>query len=285
MVSHQYAPATSATEALRILGEYPRFATTLHQHFPQTLPLQEYMVQTSQALHPYGLRVGNTMGMVAACRDELADPLFHQVVKFWGKTFNCCSLGGFLTLGRTGLAAALAHTPIEAGIHRFIFFAMPHIAISRYGDVGLIYRQGLQEVSHACGALEKIIEELHSGKINVQIDLQDLEHSILRQRILSSMRYGAVPDLVDITHLSCRLIAHDVWHLLQALALHLFHYGVMLGIQIHGPDDSQWIYPYSCYVVKADSHPDPQVIAHLSAPNIQPNYDDPPPTVPSPPHA
>ena len=282
MISYEYAPATSVAEGRQILDQYPDFAAALQQHFPKTLPLQEYMIQTVQALQPFGFDGSNSMGMVAACRDELADPLFHEVVRFWGKTFNCCSLGGFLTMGKTGLAAATAHTPFYGGIHRFVFFAMPHIAISRYGDLGLVYRQGNQEPSHACGALEKIIDQLHSGCVNVQIDLQDLEHSILRQRILSSMTYGYVPNLVEITYIACQLITHDVWHLLKSLSSQVFHYGVMNGIQIHGPNDSQWIYPYACYVVQSTLSHEVEVIPQLSAPES--HRDDAPWSNPHPAH-
>lgn len=83
-----------------------KFYNVLHKHFPGTLPLEEYMKKTFELLEPYGFEDENTMGMVALCRDEITEPLFNEVVKYWGKTFNCCSLGGFLTIGKTGLHAA-----------------------------------------------------------------------------------------------------------------------------------------------------------------------------------
>ncbi len=122
------------------------FHRILQKQFPGTLPLEEYMEKTFQVLEPYGFEDENTMGMVALCRDEITEPLFDEVVKYWGKTFNCCSLGGFLTIGKTGLHAAAEHTPIYDGIRRFTFYGMPHIAISKNGEIGKVYREGIEKL-------------------------------------------------------------------------------------------------------------------------------------------
>jgi hypothetical protein len=182
------------------------FYNVLHKHFPGTLPLEEYMKQTFEVLEPYGFEDENTMGMVALCRDEITEPLFHEVVKYWGKTFNCCSLGGFLTIGKTGLHAATEHTPIYDGIRRFTFYGMPHIAISKDGEIGKVYREGLDNASHACGSLEAIVNELRTGHFNMFLDFADLEQSLIRQKILSHIKYGVKPDLIRMTKLACNII-------------------------------------------------------------------------------
>lgn len=152
------------------LSRYPAFQQAMQTYFPNALPLREYMSKTFDCLKPYGFEDENTMGMVAICRDEITELLFHEVTKYWGKTFNCCSLAGFLTMGKTGLAAATDHTPIFEGKRRFTFYAMPHIATSRNGEIGKVYREGQEKASHACGALEVIVEELKSGHINLEDD-------------------------------------------------------------------------------------------------------------------
>ncbi|HBL10321.1 MAG TPA: hypothetical protein DD379_02715 [Cyanobacteria bacterium UBA11162] len=231
---------------------FPAFHQTVKAHFPGTLPMKHYMRKTYECLSNYDFNDDNTMGMIAICRDEMADPLFDEVIKFWGKTFNCCSLAGFVMMGKTGLAAATDHTPIYDGVRRFTFYAMPHIAISRYGEIGKVYRQGLDKASHACGALEVIVKELESGFLNLQTDMQDIEQSIIRQKILSTIHYGDKPDLVEITKLACRIISNDVRKLLSTLDHSIFKYAVMTGIQIHGPLDTHWIYPQDFYVVGSD---------------------------------
>ena len=240
------------------------FLKAMNTHFPGSLPLKYYMKKTYDCLSQDGFEDENTMGMIAICRDELTDPLYEEVVKYWGKTFNCCSLAGFITLGKTGLAAATDHTPIFDNIRRFTFYAMPHIAISRYGEIGKVYREGIQKASHACGALESIVEELQCGHLNLEMDLQDLEQSIIRQKILSSLNYGDKPSLVEITKLACQLISQDVERLLTPLDPTIFNYAVMTGIQIHGPLETQWIYPHNFYIVSSQFQQTKKIITIFS---------------------
>lgn len=229
------------------------FHETLQNNFPGALPMTDYIKQTYSYLSSkYGFEDENTMGMLAICRDEIADALLYEVVKYWGKTFNCCSLAGFVMMGKTGLAAATDHTPIFDGVRRFTFYAMPHIAISQTGEIGKVYREGIQKASHACGALEAIVKELDSGFLNLATDMQDIEQSIIRQKILSTIKYGDKPDLVEITKLACQVISKDVEKLLGTLDASIFKYAVMTGIQIHGPMDAHWIYPQDFYVVGSD---------------------------------
>ena len=231
---------------------FTAFHQTLQTHFPGALPMTKYMRKTYQSLSAYGFSDDNTMGMIAICRDEIAEPLFTEVIRYWGKTFNCCSLAGFVMMGKTGLAAATDHTPIVDGIRRFTFYAMPHIAISRHGDIGKVYRDGLQKASHACGALETVVEELASGHLKLEMDMQDIEQTIIRQKILSTLTYGDKPDLIEITKLASRIISEDVKNLLNILDCSVFNYAVMTGIQIHGPLGTHWIYPQDFYVVGSD---------------------------------
>ncbi|HAJ58599.1 MAG TPA: hypothetical protein DCP31_04515 [Cyanobacteria bacterium UBA8543] len=231
---------------------FPAFHQTLQTHFPGAVPMNKYMRKTFQGLSAYGFCDENTMGMIAICRDEIAEPLFTEVIRYWGKTFNCCSLAGFVMMGKTGLAAAKDHTPTVDGIRRFTFYAMPHIAISRHGDVGKVYRDGLQKASHACGALEAIVEELACGHLKLEMDMQDIEQTIIRQKILSTLTYGEKPDLIEITKLAANIISTDVKNLLNTLDSSVFNYAVMTGIQIHGPLGTHWIYPQDFYVVGSE---------------------------------
>ena len=231
---------------------FPAFHQTLATHFSGALPMSKYMRKTFQSLSAYGFCDENTMGMTAICRDEIAEPLFAEVIRYWGKSFNCCSLAGFVMMGKTGLAAATDHTPIVDGIRRFTFYAMPHIAISRYGDIGHVYRDGVQKVSHACGALETVVKELASGHLKLEMDMQDIEQTIIRQKILSTLTYGDKPSLVEVTKLACEIISNDVKSLLNILDREVFKYAVMTGIQIHGPLGTHWIYPQDFYVVGSD---------------------------------
>ncbi len=129
---------------------------------------------------------------------------------------------------------------------------MPHIAISKDGEVGKVYRYGVSKVSHACGSLEAIAKELMSGKLKLEMDMQDVEQTIVRQKILSTINYGDKPNLVEITKLASQIVAKELKKLLSDVDLSVFKYAVMTGIQIHGPMDTTWIYPQEFYVVDRD---------------------------------
>ncbi|RAQ47788.1 hypothetical protein B9S53_03495 [Arthrospira sp. O9.13F] len=229
----------------------PVFHETMRKHFPGSLPMKDYIKKTYIELKNYGFDTGKTIGMVAICRDEITDVLMDEVIKYWGKTFNCCSLAGFVMMGKTGLAAATDHTPICDGIRRFTFYAMPHIAISKNGEIGKVYRSGIDKASHACGALEAIVKELESGYLQLMTDMQDIEQSIIRQKIISALKYGDKPNLVEMTQLASKIISEDVEKLLSLVDNFVFNYGVMTGIQIHGPMDTHWIYPHDFYLVSS----------------------------------
>lgn len=230
----------------------PVFYQTLQEYFPGSLPMKDYIKKTYIELKNYGFDTGKTIGMVAICRDEITDILMDEVIRYWGKTFNCCSLAGFVMMGKTGLAAATDHTPIIDGIRRFTFYAMPHIAISKNGEIGKVYRSGIEKASHACGALEAIVNELESGHLKLIMDMQDIEQSIIRQKIISALKYGEKPNLVEMTKLAGQIISEDVENLLSSVDSSVFNYAVMTGVQIHGPMDTHWICPQDFYVVSSD---------------------------------
>lgn len=230
----------------------PIFYEALQKHFPGAIPMPAYMDITYEALETHGFERKNTMGMTTLCRDEITEPLLTEVIRKWGASFNCSSLAGFVMMGKTALAAATDHVPIVDDKRRFAFYAMPHIAISKDGEVGKVYRYGIKKVSHACGALEAIGKELMSGRLKLEMDMQDVEQTIVRQKILSTIHYGEKPDLVEMTKLASRIISRDTRNLLDTVDTSIFKYTVMTGIQIHGPMDTTWIYPQEFYVVDSD---------------------------------
>jgi hypothetical protein len=230
-----------------------QFYSVLQSNFPGSMPLPEYIKKTYEAVEKYGFNDPNTMGMISICRDEITDPVYAEVIATWGKTFNCCSLAGFITFGKTGLSAAKGHTPIENSIRRFVYYAMPHIAISEKGIIGEVMREGIENSTHACGALELIVNELKKGEIFLQTDPDDIEQSIVRQKILSNLKYGKIPDLVEITKLAKSIIQIDLDKLLNSLDSSIFYYSVFTGIEIHGPEETEWIYPSDSYVLNNGS--------------------------------
>ncbi len=253
----EYLTRTPEDQGKIVLDPYnpesnPIFYETLQNLFPGALPMPAYMQTTYEALGDYGFNNQNTMAMTTLCRDEITKPFLIDIIRQWGKSFNCSSLAGFVMMGKTAFAAAADHVPLMDNQRRFAYYAMPHIAISKDGEVGQVYRYGVSKVSHACGSLEVIAKELMSGQLKLEMDMQDLEQTIIRQKILSSINYGDKPNLVEITKLASQILAKELPHLLSDVDTSLFKYAVMTGIQIHGPMDTTWIYPQEFYVVDRD---------------------------------
>lgn len=231
------------------------FKETLDKYFPGSLELSEYMQKTYKALNPQGFDDDNTFACVSVCRDEITKPMLDITDEVWGEVFNFSSLAGSLTLGKTGFAAAASHAPVIDGLERYVFIAMPHIAISKDGDIGIVFREGRTAASHACGALEAIVHEIEGGKLHLQLDVDDVEQSILKTKIFEKLTYGEVPDLVGITKITHEIIKEDLERLIEVSEKPPFDYAVLTGVMIHGPNDSNYVYPQTFYAVHAtDNH-------------------------------
>jgi hypothetical protein len=220
--------------------------------FSGSWPMDRYFEYTANLLEPYGFCDENTLGMVATCRDEIASPLEASTIQHWGRTFSCRSLGGFLLLGKSGIKTAISHAPLVDGKRRFVFYGMPHIAISAHGHVGSVSREGIAEVSYACGALHSIASQLNSGRIDVHMDFDDLELSCVRQKILSNLHFGDRVTLESLTRVTSQIILNDTKRLLGNLAKPSeYEYAFFTGVMIHGPNDQNWIYPEHAEVISS----------------------------------
>ena len=226
------------------------FLETLSTQYPGAMPEATYFDRSHEILSDLGFEADNTIACAGVCRDEITRPFLDHVHRVWGEAFNFSSLAGMLLLGKTGFSAALHHAPTTAGIKRYIFFAMPHIAIGAEGELGLCVRRGQSEPSGACGALLAFQKELQGRFVHLELDSDDLEHSLLKQRLFRRIPYGEVPDLVRLTRIMHETILED---LERGISLTVdpnqCAYAVMTGIQIHGPDDQDWIWPSTSYAL------------------------------------
>ncbi|MFV9672492.1 MAG: hypothetical protein ACNYZH_04640 [Acidimicrobiia bacterium] len=237
-------------------ADYPGFVEALDRHFPGAMPEGEYIDETAARLSGEGFTNANTIACVALCRDEVTRPIFSDVERVWGPAFSFAGLAGMVTAGRTGLSATIHHAPIENGRRRFVIYAMAHIAIDAGGTIGRLERPGIPEPSSACGALVAFSEELRKGTLVVEFDRYDTEQSLLKHRLLPLIEYGNVPDLVDLTKLTVTAIEEDLREILRSLEDEWKESGqaipadeaIFSGIQIHGPDGANFVWPVTSHV-------------------------------------
>ena len=233
---------------MRDREEYKAFFEALDQHFPNSITLEEFMIDGFKKINEYDFTKENSIACVSVCRDEITRPLFDLTEKLWGEAFNFSSLGGLMTLGKTGFAAARSHAP-EGGLERYVFIAMPHIAISGKGEIGICYREGREDPSHACGALEGIVNEIKSNSLDLHFSMDDIEQTLLKQKVFGKLNYGEVPDLVKVTHIAKEIVLEELENLIAVVDTEKCDYAVLSGVQIHGPENSTYIHPYESYAV------------------------------------
>lgn len=228
------------------------FAETLGRFFPGAVREKKFVGETQRLLRDHGFTAENTLPCVAVCRDEIAGHMVADVEEAWGPSFSLASLAGMVTAGRTGLRAAARHGPVEHGRQHLLIYAMPHIAISQDGAIGQVLREGVPHPSTACGALVGFRGELERGTLSIALDPNDIEQSLLKQRLLPLIGYGEVPSLVELTRLAASAIEEDMRNILEYVSAEdpaSPNSGAMFtGIQIHGPDGADYVWPRSGYL-------------------------------------
>ena len=110
-------------------GSYLRI---LEEKFPGAMPENAFIRQATEVLLEHGFNPSNSINLVSTCRDEICRPFAQELDRLWGPSFSISSLAGMVFCGRSGFKAAMAHSPVRSGRERYIFWVMPHIALSRY---------------------------------------------------------------------------------------------------------------------------------------------------------
>lgn len=225
------------------------FENISKKYFDRVYTEAAYIDKTYTMLNRAGFNADNTIAAVDVCRDEISQPLVSLIKSKWGEAFNLCSLAAMFFAGKTGLKAAMHHSPVVGGKERYVFYALPHIAIGSKGQLGVCKRIGRKEDSNACGALNVFLNELRGGRTRVAMDGEDVELSLIRTRLLEEIPYGQVPDLLELTKITLRAMTEDLENALQK-TVNVRHsdYALFTGIQIHAPDGN-YVSPADGYIV------------------------------------
>lgn len=224
--------------------------TSMTREFPEAVSQDRFVAQSYEELKRHGFLAENTIAFASVCRDEITLSLVEDIEKTWGEAFIFSSLGGLPLLGKTGFLAGQQHAPIdERGIERYVYYALPHIAIGLHGEFGVYFRPGRQKASHACGALMAFQHELESRSLQLAPDPDDIEQSVLKRHLLGKLRYGDVPDLPSLTRIAHAVILEELERMIQlTVDPTRSDYGLFTGIQIHAPEGRHFVWPGAAYV-------------------------------------
>lgn len=225
------------------------FEKIVKKYFPVVYTEAAFIEKTYQALNKSGFDADNTIACVDVCRDEISQPAVTLIKEKWGEAFDLCSLAAMFFAGKTGLKAAMHHSPVVRGRERYVFYALPHIAIGEKGQLGLCKRIGRKEASNACGALNVFLGELKAKKLNLAMDNEDVELSLIRTRLLKEIPYGKIPNLLELTMITLKAIREDLENALKkTVDTKHSDYALCTGIQVHAPDGN-YVSPAESYVV------------------------------------
>jgi len=225
------------------------FEKIMNENFDRVIKEVDYVRKTYNALKDFGFNDDNSIASVCVCRDEISQTIRSIVKHIWGEAFNFSSLAGMFTAGKTGLKAAIHHAPQVDSRERYVFYVIPHIAINEDGKSGFCKRRGIKEESSACGALCLFLSELHQGKLLIKLDEEDIEESLIKRRLLKEIPYGHLPDLIELTKITRKVIQEDLENVIgKVVDTKKSDYAVFTGIQIHAPD-ANYIWPADSYVI------------------------------------
>jgi hypothetical protein len=136
---------------------------SLNIYFPRSIPISQIFNWSKQKLNEKGFTPKNTIFADSTCSDEILHSkkeLVNKNMDYWGSDFEMGGLTGLTFAGITGFKAFAHHVPYTYNIKNntieygnlFILFA-PHVGIDDNGNVGFFNRDGQDNSSTCCGAL------------------------------------------------------------------------------------------------------------------------------------
>eukprot|EP00271_Cylindrocystis_brebissonii_P012105 TRINITY_DN301_c0_g1_i1.p1 TRINITY_DN301_c0_g1~~TRINITY_DN301_c0_g1_i1.p1 ORF type:complete len:407 (-),score=88.03 TRINITY_DN301_c0_g1_i1:1085-2305(-) len=220
----------------------PSALATISHYFPNAMQDENFVRAVAKELFNLGFSRDNCIALVNTCRDEVCRPLASFIDVQFGLSFNIAGLGGLINCGKTGLKAAMSHSPeFPCDVdgkprERYVFFAFPHVSIGETGEVGSLLRRGRGKPSSACGALIAI--QKGAKDKNIADDPEDEEFVTLKRKVLSQSICAdagpAGPSLVDVTKGALQVITEDLENLIsKTVNPETSDYAVVTGVQIH----------------------------------------------------
>lgn len=120
-------------ERARRRAYYDKRTDIVQAHFRGSIGMDDWLYRVENKLNEFGFTGDNTIAMTSFCRDEITAPLKNGIHEVFGYAMDIDGLAGYCSAGVTGLGAGMSHSPTEdgSGKERYVFFAMPHVAVVR----------------------------------------------------------------------------------------------------------------------------------------------------------
>lgn len=238
------------------------FLQTLTEYFPNAMLEADFVKHTYLTLLDHGFDKANTIACAGLCHDEVTRSLRDEIQEIWGEVFNLSSAAGILFISEVGFRSVNQDAfRVDKG-ERYVIYTMPHITIGSCGEIGLCQRPSRAGASSACGALVAFRRELASGYLSVELDPYDKKKNHLKQNLFRKVKSGQIPNLANLVKLTHQIILEDLKHIIDLVASSADtthhplqrNYAIFGGVQIHGPDQKNYVWPGESIVAPLNSY-------------------------------
>lgn len=217
--------------------------------FPGAFTQKEFLACIGELLDERGFKYAKTIVGVSVCMEKPSCFLVKDLQTDWKTVCDCSTLSGMPFVGNTAFLKMQQLVPDKEEGY-FVFLAFPHI---RWNPSKPITEAGVERQGPSfsgCLGLVNFQKERDYGSRRKPLDWDNTEQSLIHQSLWRRQGIDAVSDIVCLTQLTYQIILDDVERLaVQFLDSRKCHYAIVTGVQIHGPDLQDWIWPGRMYAV------------------------------------
>ena len=210
----------------------------IHASFPNAEKGRIFLVKQNILLEElYGFTPDNTRFAEGGCCDEINEPEYRLMDRYWGERFKFGGLAGYCHGGRSGLAAVSHHVPEAGGRKNLILLAGPHIGYHR-GVWGQVLRRGQSAATACCGSLVGVLKTGYAVLSQKTADPMDQQQHTVERLLLPHLKTcwegGETPEILQATRYLMQRIEGDLLAMVQDLETHFDgQIAVMTGITIN----------------------------------------------------
>ena len=248
------------------------FSEAMERLFPLSFEAEDWLDTTQVILGARGFTKENSLACISACRDILAVDVVAQVNEKWADSngnfpvINGSSIAGFMALGKTGMRTLLENAPPGYDRDRFVFIAMPHLAINEGGQLG-----------SPEGMLGRFRKELEQHNVSLHEDPLDSEYCAAKTKLLQKHNFGPVPSLATLTKTAATIASETLDALIkETISLETADVSVLVGVQVRGPNKRDYVYTHEFYSYKDRQKMDHKVeMEKIYDKSLSPDPEDP----------
>ena len=193
----------------------------IHKHFPNAEPARLFFAKQNILLEEtYGFTPENTRFAEGGCCDEINEPEYELLERYWGERFKFGGLAGYCHGGRSGLGAVSHHVPEVEGLKNLLLVGGAHVGFHQ-GQWGELPRPGQTELTTSCGSLCAVLHAGYDAVRQKEEDPLDRQQHVVEQIMLPYLEQhkdDSPPDVIGATFFLMKQINDDLFTIVTDLA-------------------------------------------------------------------